>query len=252
MTFNIGSISLGPVPRVAGIVARPLVTRELDDLRRSGVSILEFRADQFAGGPDALLQYLAATDFSGFARLGTIRVDYPADTPLRPATPPIFESRAAAFERLLPFVDAIDVEVESPERESLTRLAHDAGRLVFLSSHDFTKTPTAARFEEIVSEAENLKVDILKLAVFAHNPEDLQRLLAFTRDCPFARRVTIAMGEYGLLSRVAAPFFGSLISYGFIDEANAPGQLSVADLHAEFLRYHPAYRADFETRLRGT
>ncbi|MCR9142551.1 MAG: type I 3-dehydroquinate dehydratase [bacterium] len=252
MTLQFGSIALGSIPRIAAIIERPLPEPELSRLRESGISILEFRADQFPGGIPALKSYLESTDFGGFARLATVRVDYPADTPLHPARVPAFESRTDAFETLLPLVDAVDVEVESPERAALVRQAREAQRLVVLSSHDFTKTPRPERFEEIVREAEALQVNILKLAVFARDPRDLQRVLAFTKDCRFPHLVTIAMGEYGLISRVAAPFFGSLISYGFIDQANAPGQLSAADLHAEFLRYHPAYRADFESRRPAT
>ncbi len=247
-------IQLGPValnvPRIAGIVERPLAPEELAGLRASGVSILEFRADAFVGGIDALLEYLAREDgLRNFGRLGTIRVDYPADAPLNTPEPTTFESRRIrAFATLLPLVDAIDVEVESPERDALTKLARDADRRVVLSSHDFTKTPSPERFAAIVAEAERLQPDILKLAVFAHSPADLQRVLEFTRECELPGLVTIAMGEYGLISRIAAPFFGSLISYGFLDQANAPGQLSAAELHAEFLRYHPDYRRDFEQR----
>lgn len=250
MTIQLGPIQLGEIPRIAAIIERPFTAAELESVRRAGVTILEFRADNFPGGVTALKEYLASIDFTGFARLGTIRVDFPADTPLHPQTPAPFESRGAAFESLFPWLDAIDIEVESPEREQLIQLAHRSNRLVVLSSHDFTKTPAPARFEEIVAEAERLQADIVKLAVFAHSADDLRRVLTFTAECRFAGRVTIAMGEYGLLSRVAAPFFGSLVSYGFIDQPNAPGQLSASDLHAEFLRYHPAYRADFEARVR--
>ena len=251
MSFQLGPITLGTVPRIAGIVQRPVPQAELNDLYRAGVSILEFRADAFPGGPDALQSYLPTVDVSRFGLLGTIRVDFPPDAEIvaNDTTAPGAAPRVAAFTALLPLVDAIDVEVESPERVQLVALARQAGRGVVLSSHDFTKTPPLTRLQTIVAEANRLNVDVLKLAVFAHNQQDLLDLLQFTRDCRFPNRVMIAMGPWGLLSRVAAPFFGSLISYGFIDQPNAPGQLSVSELHAEFLRYHPDYRAEYETRL---
>ena len=51
------------------------------------------------------------------------------------------------------------------------------------------------------------------------------------------------MGPHGVASRVFFPLFGSLLTYGFVGQAGAPGQLSLADLHAELCRYSPAFVA---------
>lgn len=253
--IHFGPISLGDVPRIAGIVERPYSADELAALQQNGVSILEFRADAFPGGTAAVARYIQDTPrCQEFGRLGTLRIDYPADAPIDPPGAGSThgsdhsEDRSEGFRELLPVVDAIDVEVESPERDSLVELARSADRRVVLSSHDFTKTPAPERFAAIVAEARRLEVDVLKLAVFAQSNADLLRVLEFNRTVDFGCCVTIAMGDHGLLSRIAAPFFGSPISYGFLQAANAPGQLSAADLHAEFLRYHPGYRAEFTGR----
>jgi 3-dehydroquinate dehydratase-1 len=65
------------------------------------------------------------------------------------------------------------------------------------------------------------------------------RLLQFTaeRKEPL---VTLSMGEIGMLSRVAAPLFGSLFTYTFVGEAVAPGQLPFGELVAEMRRYYPS------------
>lgn len=255
--IQFGPISLGSVPRIAGIVERPYSETELAQLYQNGVSILEFRADVFPNGPTGVARYVQETPAcQKFGRLGTLRIDYPADSPIEFANSPArtgddsskAASRLNGFRELLPIVDAVDVEVESPERAALADLARRAGKRVVLSSHDFTKTPPPERFAAIVEIARRLEVDVLKLAVFAQNNDDLLRVLEFNRTVDFACCVTIAMGEHGLLSRIAAPFFGSPISYGFLEAANAPGQLSAAELHAEFLRFHPGYRADIDQR----
>ncbi len=252
--LQFGPISLGSVPRIAGIVERPYSEAELHALYQNGVSILEFRADAFPDGPAGVARYVQETPTcQKFGRLGTLRIDYPADSPIEFADSAASDSsaetsRVPGFQELLPVVDAVDVEVESPERAALVELARAAGKRIILSSHDFTKTPPPERLLAIVDIAHQLQVDVLKLAVFAHSSTDLLRVLDFNRSVDFPRCVTIAMGEHGLLSRVAAPFFGSPISYGFLEAANAPGQLSAAELHAEFLRFHPGYRSDIDQR----
>jgi 3-dehydroquinate dehydratase-1 len=41
---------------------------------------------------------------------------------------------------------------------------------------------------------------------------------------------TIAMGEIGKHSRVFAPVYGSVMTYGYVEKATAPGQLRVDEL----------------------
>jgi len=40
----------------------------------------------------------------------------------------------------------------------------------------------------------------------------------------------IAMGKTGRHSRVVAPLYGSVITYGYVQKATAPGQLRVDEL----------------------
>ena len=81
--------------------------------------------------------------------------------------------------------------------------------------------------------------DIIKIAVMARSTADVTRLLRFTEDCKVPL-VTIAMGPLGSVSRVIAPLFGSLFTYGFIHRPVAPGQLSVEKLIEERTLYFPA------------
>ena len=41
---------------------------------------------------------------------------------------------------------------------------------------------------------------------------------------------TIAMGDLGRHSRVIAPIYGSVMTYGYMDAPTAPGQLRVDEL----------------------
>jgi 3-dehydroquinate dehydratase-1 len=51
--------------------------------------------------------------------------------------------------------------------------------------------------------------------------------------------VAISMGENGTISRIAAPLFGSLFTYCFVDGSVAPGQLGVKETAAMLDRLYP-------------
>ena len=59
--------------------------------------------------------------------------------------------------------------------------------------------------------------------------EDVLRLLEVTLRAK-GPVCTIAMGETGRHSRVIAPIYGSVMTYGYVENAIAPGQLRVDEL----------------------
>jgi 3-dehydroquinate dehydratase I len=84
---------------------------------------------------------------------------------------------------------------------------------------------------------------VVKIAAHAAGPADTDRLIGFLRARRERGLIVIAMGPHGVASRVFCPLLGSLITYGFVGEAMAPGQLSLSDLHAELRRYSPEFAA---------
>ncbi|MBX7059239.1 MAG: type I 3-dehydroquinate dehydratase [Leptospirales bacterium] len=236
--IRLGPLQLGARPHIAAILERPLSSAELSQLSAAGVSLLELRADSFQGGPHGAAEFTARLDpllRQSFGLLATIREGDAWHG----------SQRLAAFHSLAPLVDAIDVEFESLQRDELAALAHDQRKLLLLSTHDFQSAPTDAQLDLTLLEADRLQAAIVKIAVRARNIEELERLLNYCGKHKERGLVMIAMGEAGLLSRVAAPFFGSLISYGYLDHPNAPGQLSVRELHELFLKFSPAYRSAY-------
>lgn len=81
----------------------------------------------------------------------------------------------------------------------------------------------------VVREAFEAGADIAKLAVMPHSFEDVLRLLEVTLHSKYAV-CTIAMGDFGRHSRVIAPVYGSVMTYGYVDTSTAPGQLRVDEL----------------------
>lgn len=241
MTLQMGSVLLGARPQIAAILERGIDKADLKALHQQGVDVLELRVDSFEGGIAGAETFLNDLDpiwRQRFALLLTIRE----------TTTMGGETRLAAFQRLTPLVDAIDVEFEASDRERLAQIAHSAGRLTLLSTHDFENAPSDEALAAVIAEARRLRAAAAKIAVFVGETQDLQRLfrlLTTTQPLPL---IVIAMGELGMISRLAAPFLGSLYSYGYLERPNAPGQLSVAELNELFFRFSPDYRAAMAAR----
>ena len=132
---------------------------------------------------------------------------------------------------ILPVVDAVDVELaaEADLREKLISAAHELGKTVIVSHHDFNGTTSMEKIKDMLEMAWQSGGDIAKFAAKANSPADTMNLLRVTHEA--TRPVCmIAMGDLGKHTRVIAPFYGSVLTYGSIGEAVAPGQLNIAEL----------------------
>lgn len=141
------------------------------------------------------------------------------------------EERIQILLDLLPFVDAVDVELAAPvvSKKKLITSAHELDKKVIISHHDFTCTPSMEEIRNILGMAWRCGGDIAKFAAKANSPADTINLLQLTYEA--TRPVCmIAMGDLGKHTRVIAPFYGSVLTYGSVGEAVAPGQLSIAEL----------------------
>ncbi len=132
-------------------------------------------------------------------------------------------------------VDLIDLEIyQDLERaENVIAMLHGAGIKVIASHHDFDKTPARSEIMAKLSKMDELGADILKIAVMPNEIGDVARLLKITGRTSINLEkplVTMAMGQMGMITRIAGESFGSDITFGSVGEASAPGQLEVEDL----------------------
>ncbi len=105
---------------------------------------------------------------------------------------------------------------------------------VFVSRHFFHTMP--ADLEAVWAELAPWG-DVVKLAAFAHTLTDALRMCRLWQqvDKP---TIAIAMGPYGVITRLCAPYFPrAFLTYGAANatQAVAPGQVSVREMHE---RYH--------------
>ncbi len=129
----------------------------------------------------------------------------------------------------LPMADAVDIELCAKDRDAVVKKARDAGKTVIISTHDFQKTPGNGVMKGIINDSFAAGADIAKLAVMPNSLVDVLRLLDVTLHAK-AAVCTVAMGEKGRYSRVVAPVYGSVMTYGYVEKATAPGQLRVDEL----------------------
>ncbi|MDH4226654.1 MAG: type I 3-dehydroquinate dehydratase [Deltaproteobacteria bacterium] len=145
--------------------------------------------------------------------------------------------RLELFTALTPHVDAVDIELSSKAiAKEVVGKARRAGKKTIISFHDFKKTPPDAALKNVIRRARGLGADAVKIAAFANTRADILRLaslLTANRDL-----IVIAMGRYGMMTRVFFPLLGSLITYGSLGEPTAPGQMMVKRLKQELAFYN--------------
>jgi 3-dehydroquinate dehydratase-1 len=227
-TIKIGTLALGHMPRVAVVVDRILPLDKIMQSKEQGASLLELRFDCFQDPADRVFAYVRELRAqAGLPMIGTIR-----------ETDRNRDERMGLFERAMPLIDAVDIEIDTPINAAVIAVAE--GKTIIVSEHDYEKTPEDDRLGHIVETAVNLGADIVKIATMAHSHDDVVRLLTFTHSRPECM-VAIAMGDFGSFSRIAAPMFGSVLTYTFLDEAVAPGQLPFHVTIEELRRYYPGF-----------
>ena len=101
-----------------------------------------------------------------------------------------------------------------------------------LSYHNFQETPE--NMMEILSELTSLTPKVVKVSVMAQTEQDVLDLMNFTRGFktlnPEQEYVTISMGKVGKVSRITSDVTGSSWSFASLDEASAPGQISLSSM----------------------
>ena len=101
-----------------------------------------------------------------------------------------------------------------------------------LSYHNFQETPE--NLMEILSELTSLNPKVVKIAVMANTEQDVLDLMNFTRGFktlnPEQEYVTISMGKVGKVSRITSDVTGSSWTFASLDEASAPGQISLSSM----------------------
>lgn len=134
-------------------------------------------------------------------------------------------------------IEYVDFELNNPEEafEEL-RQAATAGRTKIIASyHNFSFTPDAESLFEKIREAKRLKADVVKIAVMPHNLKDVLDLLNLTLEAKETLNIpliSLAMGQYGTITRMIGGVFGSAVTFAVGENSSAPGQMMIEDVRS--------------------
>lgn len=135
--------------------------------------------------------------------------------------------RFKLFEFFAPHVDMIDIELKSELFATHKRNEFPKNLEVVTSFHNYDDTPSEQEITSLISSGKKWGADIIKLAVFTHNSADVKLLETFLSE---ENICLIGMGPEGLITRTGFPLKGSVLTYGFLDNSAAPGQVSAKEL----------------------
>jgi len=188
-------IALMPFIRICACLSGTKVKEDLRTAVENGASMIELRLDLI---PDPDIRDLVRS--SAVPVLATDRDD-----------------KKNLIGAIRAGCDIVDIEYDSPEKEEVLRLAKKFGCKVIVSFHVYEDVPK--RFPD------KGQADLLKIAVLMSSKEEMQDLL---RLCGHRTDVIIVgMGPHGVQMRVVAPLLGSYMTYCYIREKTAPGQLQL-------------------------
>lgn len=133
-------------------------------------------------------------------------------------------------------IDLVDIEFLTDDgiTADLIDRAEKREVKVLLSNHDFTCTPLIEEMQKLLYRMDRAGGDILKVAYAPQNENDtlnVMSVVASAKSVLGSKIVGISMGETGMITRLAGGTFGSCMTYGYVAETAAPGQV-----HAEKIR----------------
>jgi 3-dehydroquinate dehydratase I len=217
--IKIGNVSLGQPPKVVLVVMGN--SRSLGSAKKRGIDILEARVDLF--GKNKLLRLreeMKAIRRWGLPVIGTVRSKKEGGK-LKIAD----RRRVELYKDILPYVNALDIELSSTSILPLVAgQVRSARKVLILSHHNFSQTPSRSTLLKITHQAKRLSADMIKIATFVRSEKDILRLLSFTYQNRGQSLVTMAMGRLGGFSRILLPAAGSLLAY--TSDQPFAGQLS--------------------------
>lgn len=252
MTVRIGAVELGTGrPRICVPLTGTTVdalAAEAAAVRPEVADLVELRIDRFEeiGSSRAVERAVDAVRAGldpGLPILFTCRsVREGGGAALPPALLEAVSSVAAGHGAIA----AVDVEMEATGglARTLAARVHEHDKVVVMSFHDFTSTPPHDEIVDRLARQAELGADVVKLACTPRTAADVLRLLGATAAYaarPGARpAITMAMGPLGAVSRIAGETFGSVVTFGTVGAASAPGQLDAGRLRDALDLLHEA------------
>ncbi len=199
------------------------------ETKREDIDVIEWRADHNTGDDATILQLLKAESRPVIYTIRTKEEggEWPYQKDLY-----MMRYKQAIDSGAVDFID-LEWARNGEAKNMLKGYAKDKGVKVITSYHDFDATPTFEAGKKLVQALSEDGGDLVKLAVMPQSKQDVLTLLALTveaKDLISQPVITMSMGEQGAISRLLGEWTGSVLTFGSVSLASAPGQLDVTDV----------------------
>jgi 3-dehydroquinate dehydratase-1 len=219
-TLNLGDLALPRPAIVASLGGDALATAS--EAEGMGADLIEVRLDKVK---DPLETIKKVRTLASIPLIATNRIQGEGGEFLGSE-----EERLEILCQASKYADLVDIELKAGIlEEAVDRI----DRPFIVSYHDFQGCPGKEEIRVIISDAFDAGAAIAKVAVTPTTLRECLTILEVLLEEP--RPVCmIGMGEIGRHMRAVAPLYGSVLTYGYVSEAVAPGQMSVSDLFRAF------------------
>ena len=239
--IKLGQTTLDGTPKIALVVSDRESNRSIQS---SHPDTIEIRVDQFRSlNKDYVKAKLKERVKTRLPLILTIRNQVKEGASSKSSKTISNSMKWDLFEAGIDDVQAVDIELSSVLLKPVVRLAKKNKKIVIISSHHFQKTPSLAELENIFRRAKKEGAHIVKIAAQTKVQDDVTRLLKFTIRHKTDHVITLSMGQLGSVSRLVFPAAGSLLTYSFLDQPFAPGQIPLKTLQNHFRLYYPDYQS---------
>jgi len=241
---KIGNVLLSSrsfTPKIAVNISGETALKDAKNAETQRADIIEVRCDLFKNyNHDHIVQtFQKLRKMTNLPLLATMRQTWVSGNGEHFQFSGSEEDRLKIFTEIMPYVDAVDIELKSKIREKVLDEAEKHDKPAIVSYHDFEKTGSLDELRKVVDDAYRTRGNIIKVSTMAHSREDvvisLRLLLGYTADdrCLSKPIAVISMGELGQMSRIWFPLLGSCLAYAHLDENityKAPGQIDIGYL----------------------
>ncbi len=144
-------------------------------------------------------------------------------------------------------IELIDIEFSRGKTAGeIISYAKERGIKTVVSSHDFSRTPSASVMVRAMHDMAATGADIVKTAVMPSGTEDVLEVLSASNtlkqelDLPY---IFISMGSEGAFTRVLGEQFGSCLTFASVGRVSAPGQMDCDEVDRMLRVFHRAQAA---------
>ncbi|HEX9262655.1 MAG TPA: type I 3-dehydroquinate dehydratase [Candidatus Bathyarchaeia archaeon] len=131
----------------------------------------------------------------------------------------------------------VDIELSASNLREFTTEVSENGAKPIISFHNFDRPLELSELNDVLEKEIACGADICKIVTTAKRIEDNLTLLNFTvAACKRANVVCFAMGNYGKISRLLSPIFGSFFTFAALESGGktAPGQMTIQEMKATY------------------